>query len=232
MTTTVPRRPPLLADAAASGPPAIRTAAARRRVSRRSLALSILVVLLGGLGAYSAGELLTAHTDVLAVARDVPVGSPLTAEDLVVASVTSDPHLSPIPAEQLPQVIGLVAQVPLARGELLTQAQVGAAAGLPTGEVLVALPLQEGQFPVSGLVPGQHVLVVATPGSSAVTVPAAVDVETDEPSVEAVVVEVGAVNPTTQVTVVDVRLPEEQGASMAGLASTGRLALVVLPTGD
>ena len=232
MTSSVTASPRTEDRMGASSAPPIRSAAARRRISRRSLVLSVLVVLLGGLAAYSAGQMLTSHTDVLAVARDVPVGETITAADLAVASVPADPNLSPIPAAEQAQVIGMVAQVPLVPGQLLTRAQIGVDTGLPAGEVLVALPLQEGQFPASGLSPGQQVLVVATPGAAASVIQDGTSGEgPQDVPVEATVAEVGPVNPSTQVTVIDVRLDQEDGPSMAALASTGRLALILLPAG-
>jgi hypothetical protein len=129
------------ATAAPPGPaPAVRTAAASRRVNRRLLVLGVLVVLLGGLVAFVAGQMLTRHTEVLAVARTVAVGSTIGADDLVIANVTSDPHLSPIPASQREQIVGMVAQVALSPGELLTRSQVGPGTGFAPGQMLVALP--------------------------------------------------------------------------------------------
>jgi SAF domain-containing protein len=212
--------------AAPSSAPPVRSAAARRRVSRKSLALSVLVVLLGGLIAFAAGRMLTTQLPVLAVAHDVQVGSTITADDLTTANVTSDPNLSPIPAAQQSQIVGMVAQVPLARGQLLTRAQVGTGSGLTAGELLVALPLKEGQFPARGLTPGQHVLIVPTPGTTSSTGGTGTGRTT-----EATVAEVGQANPTTQVTVVDVRLRADDGPTVAQLASTGNLALILLPVG-
>ena len=192
------------------------------------MVLSVLVVLLGGLIAFAAGQMLTAHAEVLAVAQDVAVGSTITADDLTVASVPSDPHLSPIPATEQAGIVGMVAQVPLVRGGLLTRAQVGADSGLVAGELLVALPLKEGQFPARGLIAGQRVLIVTTPGSGGTSADGGVI----PPSTEATVAEVGKANPTTQVTVVDVRLREDDGPAVAQLASTGNLALILLPAGS
>ncbi|WP_269454024.1 SAF domain-containing protein [Modestobacter italicus] len=191
----------------------------------------MLVVLLGGLVAFAAGQMLTAHIEVLAVAQDVAVGSTITADDLTVASVPSDPHLSPIPATEQSRVVGMVAQVPLVRGGLLTQAQVGADNGLAAGELLVALPLKEGQFPARGLTAGQRVLIVPTPGSTGSGGTGVAEGATP-PSTEATVAEVGPANPTTQLTVVDVRLPHDDGPTVAQLASTGNLALILLPAGS
>jgi hypothetical protein len=175
--------------------------------------------------------MLTAHTAVLAVARDVQVGSTITADDLTVANVASDPHLSPIPADEQSQVLGMVAQVPLTRGELLTRAQVGPGSGLAAGELLVALPLKEGQFPARGLGPGQLVLVVPTPGSTSASGATSTTNGRPDRQVEATVAEVGPPNPTTQVTVVDVRVSEADGPAVAQLASTGNLAIILLPEG-
>lgn len=205
------------------------TAAARRRVSRKTLSLAVLVVLLGGVLAYSAAQMLTTRTDVLAVARDVPVGATLTAADLVVASIPADPALTPVPATDLSDVVGMVAEVPLTQGTLLTTGQIGTGSDLTAGQVLVALPLQEGQFPARGLSPGQQVLVVPTPGTNGVTAGATTD-QLPAP-IEATVAEVGPANATTQVTVVDVRVTQDDGVAVAELASTGNLAIVVLPDG-
>jgi hypothetical protein len=191
----------------------------------------VLVVLLGGVIAFAAGQMLTAHTAVLAVARDVQVGLTITADDLTVANVPSDPNLSPIPAAQQSRVVGMVAQVPLSRGELLTRAQVGMGSDLAAGELLVALPLKEGQFPARGLTPGQQVLIVPTPGSAGSTSGTGATSGTPDRPVEATVAEVGAANPTTQMTVVDVRVREVDGPMVAQLASTGNLALILLPAG-
>jgi len=147
--------------------PAVRIAAVGRRTNRKMLLLSVLVVLLGGVLALSAGQLLTRHTAVLAVARPVPAGAPITAADLAVASVTTDPHLAPIPAAQQAQVVGMLAQVALSPGSLLTRAEIGTGSGFTPGQVLVALPVKPGQFPARGLRAGERVLVVPRPASAA-----------------------------------------------------------------
>jgi hypothetical protein len=200
-------------------------------MSNRALILSVLVVLLGGLLAFAAGRMLTSHAEVLAVARDVQVGSTITADDLTVANIPADPNLSPIPADEQSQVVGMVAQVPLSRGELLTRAQVGTGSRLAAGELLVALPLKEGQFPARGLAPGQQVLIVPTPGSTGSTSGTGATSGTPGRPIEGTVAEVGAANPTTQVTVVDVRVGEADGPTVAQLASTGNLALILVPAG-
>lgn len=216
----------------AAAAPVPRSAAARRRTSRRSLTASLLVVLLGGLLALVAGRILTAHTEVLAVARDVPVGAMITSEDLTVANVAADPNLSPVPATQRSRIVGMLAQVALVRGELLTRAQVGTSDGFAPGEMLVPLPLKVGQFPARGFTPGQRVLIVATPGNGGSVAPGGVVTGgATGGQITATVAEVGSTNAATQVTVVDVLVSSGDGAALAALASTGNLAAVLLPAG-
>jgi hypothetical protein len=204
-----------------------------------------LVVLVGGLIAFGGASVLTKHSRVLAVSQDVPVGATITRADLTVASVTKDPNISPIPAWEESQIVGMVAQVGLVKGELLTRAQVGASSSFTTGQMLVALPLKQGQFPGRGLTAGQKVLIVATPGtngsaarSGGGSTPSSSSSDTSSgtgPSqasgIDATVAEVGAMNQATQVTVIDVRVSSSDGVSLAQLASTGNLAVILLPAG-
>ena len=211
----------------------MRSAAARRRTSRRGLIISVLVVLVGGLLAFAGGQVLTRHTQVLAVAQDVPVGATIKDSDLTVASVTKDPTLSPIPASQRSQIVGMVAQVGLVNGELLTRAQVGPSSGFTAGQQLVALPLKQGQFPARGLTPGQKVLIVATPGTNGATGNGSGSSSSSVAAqgITGTVAEVGAMNQATQVTVIDVQVNTDSGVEVAQLASTGNLALILMPAG-
>ena len=135
----MPAGPPVAsAPHTAPTPPAppLRSAASRRRSSHRALILSVLVVLLGGLLAFAAGRMLTSHAEVLAVARDVQVGSTITADDLTVANVPADPNLSPIPAAEQSQVVGMVFLDAPARAEIQTLSLLGARPSLPAGSIL------------------------------------------------------------------------------------------------
>lgn len=200
------------------------------RRSTRGVILAVLVVLVGGLLGYAGATMLTRHSAVLAVTRDVPVGSVITAADLTVASVSADPDVASIPASQQDQVVGLVAQVGLVKGELLTRAQLGGDTGFGPGQVLAALPLKPGQFPAVGVKAGQRVLIVATPGSGA-PAPAGPSAGQGSGGIAATVAEVGEQSPVTLVTVVDVRVAAADGPQLARLASTGNLAVLVLPPG-
>ena len=129
------------------------------------------------------------------------------------ASVTKDPNLSPIPASQRSQIVGMVAQVGLVKGELLTRAQVGRGSGFTAGQQLVALPLKQGQFPARGLTPGQKVLIVATPGTNGATGSGRGSSSSSAAAqgITGTVAEVGAMNQATQVTVIDVQVNADSG---------------------
>jgi hypothetical protein len=198
----------------------------------------VAVVMVGGLIAFAGASVLTTHTRVLAMARDVPVGAAITGADLTVASVTKDPNITPIPASEESRVVGLVAQVGLVKGELLTRGAVGRSSGFTPGQMLVALPLKQGQFPARGLTAGQKVLIVATPGTNGTsgsgTSPAGLKPSAAPAAgagIGATVAEVGGMNTTTQVTVVDVRVRAADAVTVAQLASTGNLAVILLPAG-
>lgn len=239
LPTTAPEYPAPAPPAEPPGPaPAIRTAAASRRTNRKLLILSVLIVLVGGVVGLTAGKVLTHHAEVLAVARPVAMGAVITDVDLTVANVPQDPHLSPIPAAERARIVGMTAQVALSTGEMLTRAQVGAGDGFARGQMLVALALKQGQFPGRGLTAGQRVLIVATPGTTGGASPGGALAGTPTSSgaggdqgIQATVTELEPTNQATMLTVVDVRVRAQDGVAAARLASTGNLALILLPAG-
>jgi hypothetical protein len=99
---------------------------------------------------------------VLAVARDVPAGSTISAADLEVVRVSADPSLDPIAAGQRADVVGQTAAVDLVAGTLLTDGQLGDSALVEGGDAVVGLPLTDAQLPTTDLRPGDTVVVVDT----------------------------------------------------------------------
>jgi hypothetical protein len=183
------------------------------------------LVALGGLAAAGLVAQAGDRVDVLAVARTVPVGQTIAAADVTVARVPADPALAPVPAAQRDRVVGRVAAVDLRPGTLLTAGEVTDTAVPGAGEQLVGVAARPGQLPARGLRPGDQVLAVPVPGDQAradETAPGA-----GEP-VAGRVVQVGPPDGEGVVTV-DLLVGQDTGARLAGLASTGRLALVLLP---
>jgi SAF domain len=201
-----------------------REAALRRRRRPGLWAAGAALVALGGLAAAGLVAQAGDRVDVLAVARTVPVGQTIAAADVTVARVPADPALAPVPAAQRDRVVGRVAAVDLRPGTLLTAGEVTDTAVPGAGEQLVGVAARPGQLPARGLRPGDQVLAVPVPGDQAV--------RTDETAAGAPVagrvVQVGPPDGEGVVTV-DLLVGQDTGARLAGLASTGRLALVLLP---
>lgn len=201
----------------------VRTAAAQRRFSRRALTVSLLVVVLGGIFGYEAGrEASDTHT-VLVVARDVPVGTPISSSDLTTATISGDADVAYVDSSHQADVVGKTAKVGLVKGSLLTSGQLGTVSGIAKGQQLVALPLKPGQYPAQGAVAGQAVVIVDTPGSAGSSA--------DGEPINALIVDVDTMNPATQITVLDVSVDAAEAATVARLASTGNLAVILLPAG-
>jgi len=189
--------------------------------------VAVLVVVLGGLMSMWAVSSYAHRDRVLVIAQNVPVGQTITAADLAGADLSVDPRVAAFTVDQQGEVIGKVALVDLAKGTLVNPSQVGQSQQLSAGQVLVGLQLKPGQLPAVGVAPGQRVLLVATPVDTASATPAG-----GAPGpIEASVAESGVPDPSTGVTVVDVRVPQGAGVSLARMAAGGNVTVVVLPTG-
>jgi SAF domain len=201
-----------------------RETALRRRRRPGLWAAGAALVALGGLAAAGLVTRAGDRVEVLAVARTVPVGQTIEAADVTVARVPADPALAPVPAAERDRVVGRVAAVELRPGTLLTADELTDAAVPGAGEQLVGVAARPGQLPARGLRPGDQVLVVPVPGDQARTDDAAT---AGEP-VAGRVVQVGPADGEGAV-MVDLLVGQDTGARLAALASTGRLALVLLP---
>ena len=124
------------------------------------LALAVAMVVLGALGAAYLATSLGQTTAVIAVAREVPWGEQITAEDLVEARVSADPALDPIPFGDRDEVIGMVAATTLTPGSLLTREALTAQPLPPPGQQLVGIGVSTVQLPTTPLRPGDDVLLV------------------------------------------------------------------------
>lgn len=217
--------PPVVAP-----PPAVvREASAPRRWTPKGLALAVILIVLGGLVVMIGLQHFAQRDTVLVVAQPVSVGSRITGADLTTAKITTDAAIRPISSADRDQVIGKVAVVELRPGSTLTQSELGTSDGFTTGQVLVPLPLKQGQMPARGLSPGQKVTIVAAPGSDGAT-----SSSTAAPSTTgtaATVAEVGSLNASSGVTVIDVRVPADASVALAQLGATGNATVLLLPPG-
>lgn len=211
-------------------PPAVvREAAAPRRWTPKGLALTVILIVLGGLVVMIGLQHFAQRDSVLVVSKSVPVGSQITSTDVTTAKITTDPSLKTISSADRDQVVGKYALVDLAAGSTLTRSEVGTSDGFTSGQVLVPLPLTQGQIPARGLLPGQHVIIVSTPGSSGSSSAGGVPASTG--TTNAIVAEVGSLNASSGITVVDVRVPSASSVALAQLAATRNATVLLLPPG-
>ncbi|WP_231494108.1 SAF domain-containing protein [Nocardiopsis sp. CNT312] len=184
------------------------------------IVLGVLLITTCALAGAALVQSAGARSQVLVVARDVPMGQVVTGEDLAFAQVSADASVETVPAEQADAVIGQTALADLVPGELVTLSKVDASALPEPGHQLVAIALRPSQLPAQGLRAGDVVQVVSTPGEGA-------EVPTELPaSVSATVLRVGEPD-MDGMTVVDVQTPDTDGAVLAARVATGRIALVV-----
>lgn len=202
--------------------PTSRLRGMKRRRSIPHLLLGALLVI-----ACAAASLVmslnSGHRDsVLALARPVPVGQELTAQDLKQVSIAVDPGVSVVDAGQAASVVGKTMSASLPAGALLTPEAVSGA-GIPeSGQAIAALSLKAGQFPPE-VSPGSHVSVVLVPGQLGATQAGPPEAATGW---QAVVTSVTS-PANQQITVVSVQLSPASARQIAAVPA-GQLAIVML----
>ncbi|WP_079408569.1 SAF domain-containing protein [Streptomyces sp. 3211] len=187
-------------------------------------ALSTVLAVTAALGAAAAVSAVGDRTKVLAIANDVPAGQPLTDADIIVAEVSADAALTPMPATDRATVVGKRPAVDLRKGSLLVAGQLQPGIGLGDDRQQVGVQVKRGQAPSGSLVPGDKVLAVTVPAQG--EQPTGKDgAEAPPTSVKAVVVSVSRTDASGAV-VVNLAVASSDGPLLATRASSGRIALV------
>lgn len=196
-----------------------------RNINIGRTALGVLLVV--GLSAWFALAYAAAgdRKSVLAVARAVPAGQAITAEDLKEVMVSADPALQPVPATERASVVGRPVGVALVPGTLLSRAHLATDKLLPAGRDVVGLSLKPGQVPL-GVAPGDPVIVVGTPTSAS----SSTDPDVAEIRVLATNAKVLAVEPPAasgDITVVSVIVDAGDAPAVAGAGASGQASVIV-----
>lgn len=224
------RQPPPTASQASGPPP---TAAvptmppARRRRQPAWIALGVVLVILGALGAVYLINSLTDRVDYVGVGRPVAIGQLVQQADLVEVQLPEDQHLKPVLWSNVDSVVGKRATTDLRAGSLLTADSVADAQVPPQGQALVGVPVKNNQAPGTPLKPRDEVLLVPYAGTSTSDGQTATGGTADTATVSAQVYTVGEAD-ANGVTVVDVLVPEAQGAALAQKAAAGQVAIVLI----
>ncbi|MEU6346238.1 SAF domain-containing protein [Streptomyces sp. NPDC046977] len=197
--------------------------------------MSVALIAAGGLSGAVLYSSSGHRTAVVVVARDVPVGSRITQQDLTTASIALDPAVQSVKASRVGDLVGRRAATDLKTGSLLALSQITDQSLIGPGEQLVGVSVKPSQLPATPLVPGQKVLIVATPDPDAGAVRpgtgnsnAAAGNGTSPVTLSAKVVAVGRPATATGEVVVDVVVPAADGPALAARVATGNVAVVVL----
>ena len=167
---------------------------------------------------------------VVMVTRPVPVGSVIISADLATTTVNVGRGIQVIPAAQIGQVSGEIAAVALRPATLLAPSDLTTSQPPAPGQELVAAPAKPYTLPVSGLVPGDHVLIIATPGQQG-QAGSSVSAPSFSGPVAGVVEAVNIVPDQDGFDVVDLLVSDTNGAAVASQVSTGQFALIVTKRG-
>ena len=193
----------------------------RTRRNLRWVAVGVLAICLGGLGAALLyANLSNAHT-VLVVKRTVYRDQVITAADLGATSAVPAAGVETVGTERLDSVIGRTALSDLVEGSLLSPRSYGEPV-VEAASVRIGLRLAAGRLPSAPMPPGTEVLLVPV-GRDGAEPPAGASV-TGRIATAAAVLPDGA-------SIVDVSVVATEGERVVRLAANEQLALVRLPGG-
>ena len=218
MTSTMPR-----STATTAAPPVVK-APSTGRAGRRNparVASGVLVLSLCTVGAMSLYQRANQQVSVLQVARDVPAGRAVRADDLAVISVPADAGVRSVNAAERDTTIGRIADVGLVDGALLHPDQLRTGPAVPDGKAIAGATLDAGRYPLS-LRAGDRVRLLDTgtqdDGTQTAAAPRTLGV--------ADVLEVQPLTTTDAAVAVTLRVDEATAGSLAGAAANQRLAVV------
>ena len=186
----------------------------RARRSPRLIALGLLLVAGGGIGA---AALVGSGDDVVplvVMAADVRRGDVIGDGDLTVIELPASSGVQGMPAADLPSLVGERALMDLPKGAFPLATHVGAEP-LPAGQTLVGLRLPIGKLPATELPPGTAVRVVGVGDGTQTTV-------------DAVVARAPSLLDDGTSFALDVRVADAEADLVARLAAGDQVALVLV----
>ena len=202
-----------------------RTPEAPRLPARRNpkwIALGVIAVCLGGLLSYVIYARVATESAVVAMAATVYRGEVIEAGDLTAITLSGDPTLPTVPADQAVSLVGQRAAYDLVDGSLVAPSAVTSAALPAAQRAVVGMKLAGGRAPADFLVPGAPIRLVALPPADAQ--PGVADPYAGKTfAARAVSSQPG---PDAGSLFVDVDVPAAQAPTIALLAAQDRLSVV------
>jgi len=178
----------------------------------------IVLVIAGALTSIGVYSNLSQTQEVVAIIAPVARGEQIERTDLTTVQVGFDPLLTPVPGDQINQIVGLYAVADLVPGTFLSPDAVGARVSPTQGLAEIGVALAAGEYPDDTLLPGDAVLLVALPDRQ--------DVLTTVTSYPATLVRITQPNASNLITV-SVMVSAADAPLLAALSASERLALVL-----
>ncbi len=245
MSTRLERTP--IPNAAGNGT-AVRNALPAAPGSRRPLvAVASAVLVCASIAAFVSLYASAGHkTAVIVVAQPIGQGQAITAADLGQAEVSVPSGVDTIPVSDASELAGKRAAVAIPTGSLLVTGDLTGGPLLAIGDAVVGIALKDGQYPATGLSPGDAVTIVqtaspgaplATPTGGATTATSQSGTAADGSAATGILVPdatIFATGPPSSGSagdslVVSVEVPATLAPSVATAATAGQVSLVLLP---
>ena len=131
------------------------------------IALGVVAICLGGLLSYVIYARVATESAVVAMAATVYRGEVIEAGDLTSITLSGDPSVPTVPADQAASLVGQRAAYDLVDGSLVAPSAVTPAAIPAAQRAVVGLRLAGGRAPADFLVPGAPIRLVALPPTDA-----------------------------------------------------------------
>lgn len=186
----------------------------RPRRSPRLVALGVLCVTLGGVGAAALYSMSVDEESAVVMVSDVVRGQQITEADVTVISVPAGLPGERTDPELIGGIVGQTALTDLPAGAFPATRHMGERP-LPSGHSLIGLQLGPGRMPGAPLPPGTQVQLVSL-------------VEGDEGVTDAVVAQAPVLTDDGSGFVIDVVVADDAAHAIARLAASQQLALIAV----
>lgn len=187
-------------------------------------AAMVALVCAGALGVAWLVQASTTAVAVVAARSTIERGTLISAGDLMVVRIATDPSLHTVPGSQLSGLVGKRAALDVAAGSLLTSESVSAANAPGAGFSLVGVGVADSMMPGTSLMAGDRVRVVATAESqtagSSTGGPTSI-------SAQVVGTRTGMNASGQSQTIITVSVPASDAATLAAIAASGKVAVVL-----
>lgn len=186
------------------------------------IALGVIAICLGGLLSYVIYARVATEASVVAMAATVYRGEVIEAGDITTVTLSGDPSVPTVPAEEAGALVGQRAAYDLVDGSLVAPSAVTQDAMPAEKRAVVGMKLAGGRAPADFLLPGSPIRLVALPAPDAQ--PGVADPYAGKTFVARTVS--STPGPDAGSLFVDVDVPADQAPTIAMLAAQERLTVI------